>query len=272
MSKPIFSYSSYKEIINDLVAGSPNGGRGAYRRMAQHLRISSVTISQIFRGDRDLSVEQGLLLTDFWGFSECESKYFLLMIQSEKSSHAKYKEFCRREMSLLKEEMAEIKSRVPKSKDISEKDKSIFYSHWKYSAVRLCTDIDGKHLPISIAQMLGLSVQETKRILEFLVENSLVLKTNSGYRIGPQTTHLSSESPWLRQHHRNWRTKALEGLEALDRSELSYTAPMAVSEGSLLEIRELLLESIERIVPIIRGSQSEKLACLNIDLFKFPKS
>jgi uncharacterized protein (TIGR02147 family) len=268
MSKQIYKSKSYKDFINSLVLESPNKGRGQFRKIALFLNISSVTVSQIFRGPRDLSLEQGLLLAEFWGLNELSTKYFLLMIQKEKSSQYQFIEYCKTEMLKLQTEMEEVKNRVPKSKLISEIDKSIFYSHWKYSAIRLLTDIEGKNTLSQIACALNLAPQDVKQVLDFLITNSLVIENSPGFKIGPQTTHLDSSSPWLRQHHRNWRTKALEGLDNLDKNEISYTAPMAISEGSLAEVREILLESIEKIIPIIKKSKSEKLACLNLDLFK----
>jgi uncharacterized protein (TIGR02147 family) len=271
MNKQIYKFKSYKDYINALVFNSTNNGRGQYRKMAICLNVSSVTISQIFRGMRELSLEQGLMLADYWVLSEYQKKYLLLMIQKEKSSQYQFVKYCEEEMLKLQQELEEIKTRVPKSKSISEKEKSIFYSHWKYSAIRLFTDIEEKNSISDIANKLNLAPNDVKQVLDFLVSNALVVETPAGYKIGPQATHLPATSPWLRQHHRNWRTKALEGLEDLDRNELSYTAPMAISEESLGEIREVLLETIEKIIPIIKKSKSERLACLNIDLFKFPK-
>jgi uncharacterized protein (TIGR02147 family) len=243
-----------------------------YRKMALHLNLSSVTISQIFRGSRDLSLDLALLLADFWGLSEIQKKYFLLMVQKDRASHHQFAEYCHSQMSILQKEMEEVGHRAPKSKNISEQAKAQFYSHWKYSAIRLLTDIEGRGMPSLIARELGLPLHDVKHVLEFLLQHTLVKEISpQNFRIGHQATHLASTSPWLRQHHRNWRTKALEGLEDLSRNELSYTAPMAISEESLYEIRELLLESIEKIIPMIKNSKSETLACLNLDLFKITK-
>lgn len=80
---------------------------------------------------------------------------------------------------------------------------------------------------------------EVRQVLEFLSQQGLVRESSPlNYKIGPQTTHLPAASPWLRQHHRNWRTKALEGLEDLGQNEISYTASMAISEACLYEVRE----------------------------------
>jgi uncharacterized protein (TIGR02147 family) len=273
MTVPIYRFRNYKDYINGLVAANQNKGRGVYRKMALHLGLSSVTISQVFRGARDLSIEQGLLIADFWNLEPATKKYFLLMVQRDRSSNFRFKEHCDSEMALVQRGMEEIQNRVPKAKQFSEVAKSLYYSHWKYSAVRLMTDIEGKNNPLAMAQALKLPLTEVRQVLEFLIANSLIIQGEGDtVQLGPQATHLPASSPWLRQHHRNWRTIALEGLEHLQINELSYTAPMVVSEAALNEIREVLLDAIERIIPQIKKSQSETLACLNIDLFKFPRS
>ncbi len=267
----IYQYNSYKDFINSLIENSPNKGRGLYRKIATHLNISSVTVSQIFKGSRELNLEQGYLLAEFCNLNELQQKYFLLMIQKEKASHYKLKNYLDKEMNLLKKELVEIKNKVPKNKTLSEIQKSIFYSHWKYSGVRLMTDIEGKNNINEIAKELKLSPKIVKSVLEFLIDAGLVLETTNGFKMGERVTHLPSDSMWLRSHHRNWRTKALDGLENLDENEVSYTGPMVVSEKILSQIKEKLIDVIEEITPLIKDSKSEKLACLNIDLFKLNK-
>jgi hypothetical protein len=57
-----FEANSFKELINNCIPQLQE--RGIYSRMAEHLGVTNVYISQVFKADKHLSFEQGLLLAE----------------------------------------------------------------------------------------------------------------------------------------------------------------------------------------------------------------
>lgn len=69
------------------------------------------------------------------------------------------------------------------------------------------------------------------------------------------------------RHHTNWRLKSIEKTEKEEKDELIFTAPLTVSQKDFKKIKNILLNSIEKVSEIIVKTSPEKVTCLNIDLF-----
>ena len=263
----IYDYKNYKSFVNFTIKEMPNHGRGQFRRISEHLKVSSVLISQIFKGDRDLTLEQGFLLCDYFGWIGLEKKYFMTLLSYAKAGTYNLKQYYLEELKILQKESKELKNRVKSSAKLDQEDQAIFYSDWKYSAVRLSCDLENQNKS-KIKEIFGLTDSETHKIVDFLLQNGLIKVENGEYKLGPASTHLSSDSPFIGQHHRNWRIKSLESAGSLDSEELLYSAPMVISQELFTDLRQRLVEFIEQFVQDATASEAENLYYLNIDLRK----
>ena len=76
----LVAFEDYKAFVNYWVAGlGKPRSRGQFRRMAAHLRVHPSLLTLIFRGNRDLTVEQAADLTQYLGLDSWESEYFLVL-------------------------------------------------------------------------------------------------------------------------------------------------------------------------------------------------
>lgn len=105
------------------------------------------------------------------------------------------------------------------------------------------------------------------RVIDFLVTTGLCVESGNHVKIGPNKTHLESQSPFIFNHHKNWRLKGFEKHNNLSANDLMYTAPFTVSQKDFLLFREKLVQLIEQLVKMAGDTQSELLACFNADLF-----
>lgn len=72
MNQSIFNFSDYKEFVNSWIEvqnAKNTDEKVSYRRVASHLNISSTMISQIFKGDKQLSLEMAYELCSFLNLS-----------------------------------------------------------------------------------------------------------------------------------------------------------------------------------------------------------
>ncbi|MGH1468660.1 MAG: helix-turn-helix domain-containing protein, partial [Bdellovibrionales bacterium] len=65
----IYDYLDYKAFIKAYVKELPKEGRGEYGRLAKASQISSTLVSQVFNGDRDLTLEQSFLVSEYLNLS-----------------------------------------------------------------------------------------------------------------------------------------------------------------------------------------------------------
>jgi hypothetical protein len=80
--------------------------------------------------------------------------------------------------------------------------------------------------------------------------------------------YVRASSPLVKRHHVNWRLKAIEHYEKLSDSELGFTAPLTISKKDFDIVREEILKFIQDLSKRVEKSDSEIVACLNIDWFK----
>lgn len=265
----IFQFVSYKAALQAQIQSMPKKGHGQLRKIADRLRVNSVVMSQVLRGDRNLTHEQAVEVAGYFGWGEFETEYFLLLVSQERAGTEKLKRVLGKRISEIASKATRLSERLPQDKALDDAAKAIFYSSWRHSAARLLSSLDGFQSTEAIADRLGLSLGAAARIVDFLVENGLCVRGETGLRMGPSRTHLPADSPYVARHHANWRVKALGRLDSATEADLFFTGPMTISRAAAAELREALVTTIRRASDLASSSNAERTACLNVDWFDF---
>lgn len=264
----VFEFHDYREFLHHYLRSLPKRGHGQLRVWAEKLRLHTSHISQVMKGDRDFSEVQGLELAEFLGLTELEEEYFLGLIRLTRAGNKKLRARIESQLRRLSDRSARIQEHLPKQpRVLKESDAALFYSEWLYSAVRLLSSIPGCQTIEAIAHHLGEPVERISPIVDFLVSRDLCKSEGGQIGMGPFRTHLPPESPLIRRLHSNWRLRSLRAIERSAPSDLHFTCPMTLSEKDASKIRSHLVNEIGTIQKWIETSNSEKLVCLNIDLF-----
>lgn len=265
--KSIFESENYKSYVNQWISKQPNKGRGLLSQIAKELGIHTTLLSHTLRGDKNLTTEQAILLAEFMSLPTIESDYFLLLVQIERAGNFKLKQKYQRDLSKIKKEANEVSKRIKSSVELSAEEKAQFYSSWLYSGVRQLSCINGYNSVQELSKAFNVKKEEFNRVLEFLLETGLCKEQNGKIIIGTANTHIDSKSPYVFQHHKNWRIKAFEKHNNLLPEELIYTAPFTISNKDFEVIREEIILLIQKLMSTAQKTKDERLACLNIDLF-----
>lgn len=265
----IFEAENYKKLVLERLKGFPKAGHGQFRKIAERLRVHPVIITQVFKGSRDLTEEQAIELADYLGFTKLESQYFLSLVQIERAGTVKLKAHYEERRRELLDQSKDLKTRVFEKKALSEEAKAMFYSNWFYSGVRLASSF--LNTPEKLSEYLGVPLPVVHRVLEFLLSHGLVVQTEKGLDMGPAITHVEASSPLASRHHMNWRMQAMKRVDRAGADELFFTFPIVISAATQSQIREVFVQAIEKCMPLVKDSSSEKLACVNIDLFNVEK-
>ena len=123
----IFRYLSDKEYVTDYFKTLPNNGRGQAKRLAEHLGVSSVVVSQTLNGQRDWSVENAFSVTKFLKLTPIETQYFLKMVDYGKAGNHELKNYLLAELKQLQREGKKVQSRYNKTQELNDEDKFQFY-------------------------------------------------------------------------------------------------------------------------------------------------
>lgn len=270
MDKDIFSYKDYKAYLQALIASKPKGGRGI--RMAMAIAIGSPVshISQVLGGKSQLSMEQAEGINEFYGHTPEEANFFLLLVQYARAGSQGLKKRLGNQIQQILEKRLVLKERLGVKTILSIEDQTTFYSSWIYGAIHVMLTIDKFQTKEAISHYLGISIQHTAEILEFLVSIGLaVQKENGHFTVGTSRIHLGNDSPMISKFHTNWRIKAISSMEKERlKEDLHYSSAITISEADMMRIKGLLVKNIEEIKAIIKDSKEEGVHCFSLDFFR----
>ncbi|MCK6599480.1 MAG: TIGR02147 family protein [Bdellovibrionaceae bacterium] len=266
----IFDFSDYRKFIFAWLSKQPLKGRGFYSKLAEKLSTSNAAVSQIFKGQREISQEHALELAEEFNFNEKELSYFLLLTDFARTSSFKLKKILLQQIQKIQNEQRSLANKVEKDKLLTEQVKSIYYSSWLYTGLRNLVALEERTDSLNfLAERLKIHPQQLSKILDFLTQNQLLVLDNKKLKVGPQKTHLEKDSPFVTKHHQNWRLKSMTEMVNQKEIDLFYTAPMSLSEDLAKKIRAQLIDFISEMVKEVGESKSETVRCLNIDWFEY---
>ncbi len=267
----IFEFVDYKLFIKSFIKYQPKKGRGLVKSIGEYLSIDPSQVSQVLSGSKDFTEEQAILITTFIGLNELEVDYFLTLVKVERAGSKVLKDHYKRRLGQLKESSLNLKERVNQDRILSDYEKSVFYSSYLYSAIRLSTSIAEGQTITDIADRFQISREKASGIITFLVDSNLCAEENGQYTMGTQHTHIERGSPFLPRHHHNWRVKALEKTDSITDQELQFTGPVSISQDDFQKVRELLVDVISKSLDKVKKSDPSEVACLLIDWFLVKK-
>lgn len=261
-----FHYIDYKEFIIFLIN---NGrGRGEFARIAEALQVSTVLISQIFKGHKDLTFEQGIKLTNYFGFNELETKYFMSTLSFNKAGNQDLKKFYKHEMEQIRAKSIEISSIVINRKTLTDAQKSVYYSDWTYAACHLSCALPFIKNENDLSLYLGLPADIVDKVTSYLIECELIKKVSGEFQIGATHIHLDKKSHFIQNHHRNWRMLTSLRSSNIQDYEIMYTSPMVISKQLGIEIQKKLLQTISDLGKMIDGCPDEETWVFNLDFIQ----
>ena len=263
----IFNFENYRFFLKKYLLSLSKKGRGEINRWAEHLRVNASLISQIMGGSKEFTIEQANALAEYLGLTPIEMDYFIILIQIERAGTHKLKKYFQQKAIEMRTRALEVSERVKKDRVLTDEEKSIFYSSWIYSAVRMFCSVNESQSIESIGDRFQIERERVIETVNFLVEAQLLIKEGIEYKIGPLSTHLERTSSHVLKHHSNWRVKAIQHSDFLTAKELMYTSPISLSREDFQIIREGLVQLIQQVVARVKESPAEDVACLNLDFF-----
>jgi len=264
----IFSFSNCRSFLKHYLELLPRRGHGEMSKIASHLNVHSTLVSMIFSGERDLTYEQGFDLCGYLQLTNDETEFFLLLVQLQRAGNTRLKSHFESKIKEMREKQSKVASVFDRERKLKENEKAIFYSSWLYSAIRLYCDTHKKGRTLEdVVSHFRISRKRALEHLQFLKSAGLLVDEKGHYRLGSNRTYLDIDSPFLPRHHMNWRTKSLNVIDRVSNEELIFTCPHSVSREDFAKIRREISETLKNVLSVIKTSEAQEVACLNIDLF-----
>lgn len=266
----IFQSENSIVALSKLLEFKESVGRGQKTKLAGHLGVSSSFISQIMKGSKVLTLEQGIMISEFFNLGEDQREYFLLLVQRERSGHSQLTKFFNQKIASFKKQIIKVDKTLKVENKVSDKDKILFYSDWLYSAIFLLCSLEGYQNEDQIFKYFNLPESRVRTCLNNLLEMK-VLEVSGG-KILPTNQHLylSGDDPLVYQHHKNFRLAAFNRhSQDLKDHELLLTIPLSIAKKNAPLVRKEILKLAEKLKEYVEGDEPDSLMGLNIDWYEF---
>jgi len=237
--------------------------------MAEQISCRPSYLSQIFNGNSQLALEQGQRLNTFLHHGPTESEYFLTMLQYERAGTTELKNYFRDKLEQLSKKHNTLSSKINHKKKLVEKINQDYFRFWYYGAIHALVSIPEYNDTKKIAEKLNLAVELVQNVLNELTKLEFLKHHNGIYQIQEGQVHLTKSADFIKDHHINWRLKAIEKLSSqFNDDDLFYSSITSLSHEDFLKLKELLSVTIKNSKKIIQESKEEKLVSFNIDFFE----
>lgn len=269
MAKSLFEYSHYRSYLRARLEGA--GARGSKAQIAQAIGVQATYVSQVLQENSHLSLEQAEATNGFFNHTTQEAHFFLLLVQKDRAGTATLRAYFQKQLDEILNARLVLTERLGKATQLEEADRSWYYSSWIPSAVHIATTIPTLRTVEAITRSLQLPSEKIVENLERLERIGLVIKQGLQFLPGQQHIRIGKDSHHVLKHHTNWRMQAIQSLDREKLNELHYSAVVSLSAADILKIKDLLLESINNNIALIRESKEEELYCLTMDFFSLQK-
>lgn len=264
----ILNYENFIHFIeNELVKNTQNK-RGNKKEIAEYINIHPTSLSQVLSGSRFFTDEQVFLLGEYLNLNEMESQYIFLLHQIYITQNKQFKARLIKRRDTLKKKSLNLSSRLEKDKTLSDEEKAIFYSSWYYTCIWVFISIENGQSRDDIISRFNIDKKIVNDVLDFLIRADLAYLENGRYFHKINRTHLEKTSPFLKQHHANWRIKSIQKKDYSEIEDLSFTAPLSLSKKDFDLIREEMVQLIRKVSDTVAETKPEEIYCFNLDFFR----
>lgn len=268
-ARKIFNFLDYKEYLVDAIQHMPGNGRGVRRSLSDSIRCKTSYVTQVLNGNAHFSLEQGILVNQFFSHNPLESHYFLLLIQFLRAGSESLKLYFRDLLDKCRDESLNLSKRLPKSQTLSATDQQVYYSDWTYAAVHVLLSIPRYRTAERLAKALSLKTEVVNKILTHLDNVGLAKRVEGEFQIGTARLHLGSDSPLIAKHHTNWRVHSIQAINKSygDLDHLHYSSVVTLSASDVRKVKARIVEVIEELKLVIQKSEEETCFSLGMDFY-----
>lgn len=261
----VFDFASYKTYLRYRL-GEKGSRSGRYSEFSSALGCQSSFVSQVLGGALNLSLEQAIRANPYLEHDSSHSHFFLLLVQAERSGTEDLRNYFQKQIDAILADRTKVKSQIVTTQELSDRDQARYYSQWDLSAVHMALAVPKLRSPQALSRALHLSISRVDSILRILLDAGLVEFIEGEYRIGSVHLHLGQDSPFLHQHHTNWRVESLRRLQPESTSQLHYSGVFSLSQKDYHRLRANLVEVIKKNLDIVKPSEEQIVVSQTIDL------
>lgn len=252
---------------------SNNNIRGYQTRLAKVANIHTSYLSKVLGRSVHLTIDQALLMGEFWHLSQEEKEYLIILVSFSRAATLTLKNVLQKQIDTYKKNHEDLSKRIKNSKTLSSEKQSLYYSLWYYSAIHMLIMIPEFQTVEKISLRLQINSSVVLESLSFLQEMGLVLKDGPRWKAIENNLHLSNSEIFSNLYHANWRQRTAFHLlnnltNMVQKEELHFSSLYAISKNDFSQIKSQFLDLIEKSRAVAQKSPEEDVYFFSIDAFK----
>lgn len=273
----VFSYSSYKKVIQDNVLERKNlfGADSVdFQSLAKAMRVQKTYLSRVLNGDEaHLSADQLFLALEFLRFSEPETEFIQMLHELERSQVSGRKKKLEAKIRAVRERENRSEHHL-KTKNVEPQigpqagyymDINLQLLHMFLTIQRFSVDHQ------TLQSTLGYSASQFERLLGTLKQLGLIEFQGKKINVTSDHLHLPSTSPLNRTYQIMSRLKVIESIHGFRHSDdYHFNVFLSANEEIRLEVQNLFYTFLKETEKRVRScSKPEDVYQIAFDLIRW---
>lgn len=264
MSMEITKYKDYLELFKDLIDFNEDKRKS---ELAQSMGCQAAFVSRVLAGQAHLSLDQLHAAAGFFGLSNKETDYWILLNLENRAVDRQLKSFFLEKLKNLRSEMNLLSEKLKIDKNQAAKNELMYYRSWLPSTLHMFSRTPMGSNIKKLAAKLNLPEKSLAPHIEQLEKLGLVTQKMNSLECQVSHMHLDATNPLVFQQHQNWRIKTLDKLNRLDDSGVHYSSVISCSEKDLGKIQDIFVDAIKKVRSLVKDSKDETVAHYSIDFY-----
>ena len=262
-----FSHTDYKAYLRSVIANSDQTW-GQVSKLADAAGCQRSYFSRAINAEVHLTPDHAYGLSEYLGLNEQETEYFLLLLEQDRASTARYRKRIKAKMHELKQRHEDLRNKVNRPIASFEEREFHYYSNWIYSAIHIGVSIPKLQTANALAEHLQIPLAMVEHTLKQLETWNLVKQEKGKWKFAGAELHVSKDSPLVAFHHMNWRQRATFDAQVRKPESLHFTVVQSIDRAAYEKIKQKLLQMIDEASAIAGPAKEEILICFNADFFE----
>lgn len=264
----IYDYNQFREYI-ELKLRSPNFGRGAKAKLAEHLGCQPSFVSQVLKDKSTFSLEQAFKVNDFLKHNPLEEEYFMVLVEWDRAGTMDLKKYFQTKRDDLKEKSKLIENQMSYDQ-LSKEDTIAYFNNFNHVLIRNLIDIPELKNKKNLRKRMDVTVKEFDTALDFLREKGLIHEDEKGNLAQGQTRiHVKKESPLAKYANITARMQIINKYDEIGYDSLNYGSYMTLPRKSFEEFKKRFVALVVELNNHLEEEPSaDMMAALIVDFME----
>lgn len=265
----VFSYLDYRKYLQAIISQN-NEKRGYQSRLSQAMGCSKSLLSQVLKGDLQLTPEHVCRLSHHLHLSDEERTYLLHLLAFDRAGTEELKNHYQQQLNEIREQQREISERLKRqSARLDDQHLLTYASHWLYPAIHVALNIKDLRHAESLAALFVQPLRKVNEVLSGLRQMGLILKIGDEWKTTDRDLHIPKSSPVAPLLHSRWRQRVINQIADDPLSGTHYSGVHSLDPKTYALLKDELVELLSRFRQNLENSRNRSLIYLGIDLFEF---